>query len=111
LAPGNASPVVYDGKVYALSKAGVLSCGDIKTGQMLWQQRLKGTFWATPVIADGHCYCVNQDGTCIVVKLGEKAQIVHEGALGEPIYATPAAAGNGLYLRSEKHLWKIAAPE
>ncbi|MCU0876924.1 MAG: PQQ-binding-like beta-propeller repeat protein [Pirellulaceae bacterium] len=107
----NASPVVHGGKVYALNRVGVLACGDEKTGDVEWQVRLKGTFWATPVIAGEHLYAVNKDGQCFVVKLGgEKGEIVHTAEMGEPFYGTPAIAHNGLYLRSEKNLWKIAAP-
>ncbi|MDX1943929.1 MAG: PQQ-binding-like beta-propeller repeat protein [Pirellulaceae bacterium] len=114
LSPGNASPVVADGKVYTLAKVGVLTCGSEKDGEVLWQVRLKGTFWATPVIASGHAYCVNQEGQAFVVKLGkaegEKGELIHTAELGEGFLGTPAIADNALYLRSEKNLWKIASP-
>lgn len=104
------SPVIHDGHIYVLNRAGVLVCGDEKTGNDRWQVRLKGTFWATPVIAGGHLYAANQDGQCFVVKLGAKGDLVHTADLGEGFFGTPAVAHNGLYLRSEKHLFKIAAP-
>jgi outer membrane protein assembly factor BamB len=113
LSPGNSSPVVHDGKVYTLAKVGVLTCGSDKDGEVLWQLRLKGTFWATPVIAGGHAYCVNQEGQAFVVKLGEKdekGELIHTAELGEAFLGTPAVADNALYLRSDKNLWKIAAP-
>ena len=110
LAVGNASPVVYDGKVYLLaSRSGVLTCGDAETGDQLWQLRLSGTFWATPVVAGGHLYCVNQDGKVLVVKLeGKKGELVATNELGDTFLASPAVANNSLFLRSEKYLWKIA---
>ena len=107
LAPGNASPVIDGERLYVLSRAGVLAAADAKTGDVKWQTRLKGTFWATPVVAGGHAYCANQDGECLVVQLGEKGEIVHTAAFGEPFLGTPAIAGGALYLRGEKHLWKI----
>src|SRR5262249_2525246 len=54
LAPGNSSPVIDGDLVYILSRVGVLACADAKSGDVLWQTRLKGTFWATPVIAGGY---------------------------------------------------------
>lgn len=109
------SPVIHDGRIYVINRAGVLVCGDEKTGDALWQVRLKGTFWATPVVAGGHLFAANQDGQCFVVKLGDagnggKGELVHTADLGEGFMASPAVAHNALYLRSEKHLWKIAAP-
>jgi outer membrane protein assembly factor BamB len=108
VAPGNSSPVIDGDRLYVLTKAGILTAADAQTGQLVWQTRLKGTFWATPVVADGYAYCVNQDGDCLVVKLGEKGEIVHSVAFGEPCYGTPAVAGNALFLRGNQHLWKIA---
>ena len=67
----NASPVIADGKVFALRGA-IFYGGDDKTGEQLWEVRLKGRFWATPVVAGGHVYCVNQDGQCFVIKPGDE---------------------------------------
>jgi outer membrane protein assembly factor BamB len=108
--PGSASPIVHDGRVYVLSNATV-RCGDGETGDLLWSVRLKGRHWATPVIAGGHLYCTNQDGVVRVVKLGDQeGEIVGETELGETIHASPAVAGDAMYIRSDKHLWKIAYP-
>jgi outer membrane protein assembly factor BamB len=108
LRPGNPSPLIHDGRVYVISNANV-RCGDAKTGELLWAVRLKGNHWATPVLAGGHLYCVNQDGDMQVVKVGDKEGIVlAENRFGETIHASPAVAGNALYVRSDKHLWKIA---
>ena len=107
LGPGNASPVIADGKVFALRGA-VLTGGNDKTGEELWQVRLKGNFWATPVVAGGHVYCVNQDGQCFVIKPGDdKADLVSTMELGDSILGSPAVAGNAMYLRSDKFLYKI----
>lgn len=110
LAPGNASPVIVGDQIYVLSKAGVLACGDGKTGEVRWQQRLSGTFWATPVVAGDHLYCVNQEGKCYVVKLSDEKPATDPQAneLGEQVLSSPAVSDNGLFIRTEKHLWKIA---
>ncbi len=108
LRPGSSSPLVHAGRVYILSNATV-RCGDAKTGELLWAVRLSGTYWATPVLAGGHLYCVNQDGDMQVVKVGDQqGEVVGEHRFGEPMHASPAVAGNALYVRSDKHLWKIA---
>ncbi len=108
VAPGNSSPVIDGDRLYVLTKAGILTAADAQTGQIVWQTRLKGTFWATPIVAGGYAFCVNQDGDCLVVKLGEKGEIVQSVSFGEPFYGTPAVAGNALFLRGNQHLWKIA---
>ena len=43
------------------------------------------------------------------VELGEKPKILANNSLKEPLMATPAIAGGAIYLRTEKHLYCIAA--
>lgn len=119
LAPITPSPLIYDGRVYTIGGGGVLSCGELATGMPTWQMRLqvtegektsRGMFSATPIAAGGHLYCVNEDGLVMVVRAGgEKGEIVAHHDFGETILGTPAIANGGLYLRSDKHLWKVAA--
>jgi outer membrane protein assembly factor BamB len=111
LGASSASPVVHDDKVYVLPRGGVLACGSADKGEVLWKVRLKGTFWGTPVIAGEHMYCANQEGQCLVVNLaGDKGELISTAELGEPFLGSPAVAASALYLRGDKHLWKIAAP-
>ena len=109
LSPGAASAVAHDDRVYTIDRAPVLTCANAKNGKTLWQQRLKGAFWATPVIAGEHMYCVSFEGDCQVVKLGKsKAEVVATNSFGETLQASPAVADNAMYIRSDKHLWKIS---
>ncbi|MDZ4779770.1 MAG: PQQ-binding-like beta-propeller repeat protein [Planctomycetia bacterium] len=107
LSSGNASAVVHDGKLYVLNSAGALTCGDASTGAVVWRGRLKGSFWATPVLAGNHLYCVNQEGLAQVLDLGAEGKIIAEISFGEPVMGTPAVAHNALYVRTDGKLWKI----
>jgi outer membrane protein assembly factor BamB len=102
------SPLAYDGRVYAIQSKSILSCGDATNGERLWQLRLKGPIWASPVLADGRLYCVNQNGLVQVVELGEKGRVIGTSQIDSPVLATPAVADGAIYLRSHEHLWKIA---
>jgi outer membrane protein assembly factor BamB len=120
---GAASPIVDAGRVYSVNRAGVLNCGDAGSGTILWQLRLKGAIWGSPAIAGGHMYLVNKDGVGLVVRLPRKerdskeldskehesGELIGEGAIDEPVLASPAIADGALYIRSDRHLWKIAA--
>lgn len=110
LNPGSASPVVHEGCLYIINRAGVLNCGSVDDGTLLWQTRLQGTMWATPVLVGEHLLCINQDGLAQAVHLGEEGEVVATSELGETIQATPAVIDDALFIRSDNHLWKIAAP-
>jgi outer membrane protein assembly factor BamB len=108
LPTGYTSPVCYKGRVYALTGQG-LRCAHGKTGKDLWLERIKGPFSASPVAADGKVYVVNEEGVVTVLRAGDETAILGTSSVGETLLATPAIAGGALYLRSDRHLYCIAA--
>ena len=101
---------MVDGKLYVL-RGSILAVGEVKTGDVLSQLRLKGNFSSSLVAAGGLLFCVNEDGVVHVVRPGEKAPVlVHRCPFEETILCTPAATDGAFYLRSDKHFWKIGKP-
>lgn len=104
-----ASPVVHGGRIYALSRAGVLTCADATTGETRWQLRIKGSCWATPVVAGDRLLLINDQGHAQVIQLGDKqGKLLGEADFGEPVLGSPAIADDGVYVRGDAHLWKLA---
>jgi hypothetical protein len=107
LNPATASPVVSDGKIYVL-RGSILVVGELKTGDVLSQLRLKGNFSSSPVAAGGLLFCVNEDGIVHVVRPGNNDPVIVDRCpFEEAILCTPAATNGALYLRSDRHFWKI----
>lgn len=107
--PNPASPIVDGKRVLALNNSGVVTCAAADTGKILWQQRIGGTHWSTPVLAGDLLYCFSQDGDARVVRVGEQgAELLHTIKIGETIQGSPAIVDGAIYVRSDKHLWKIA---
>lgn len=109
LSPSPASPVVVGENVYTMNNSGVLSCGEIATGKRLWQVRIGGRHWSTPVVAGDRMYCINSDGEAKVVQLGDKGKVISSNEFSEDIKGTPALSEGALYVRSDSYLWKIAS--
>lgn len=110
LNPVTASPVVLSGRIYCL-RQGILVGGDLKTGAVVGQLRLKGPHSASLVTAGGLLYCVSEGGQAQVVRPDEKeGQVVARGELGETVLGTPAIVDGAIFFRGEKHLWKMAKP-
>lgn len=108
LSPSTASPVVVGNKVFVVNRAGVLQCADASSGSIFWRLRLKGPFSATPISAGDHLIFFNEEGLGQVVDIsGAEGEIVGENDLGETILCTPAVSDNGLFVRSDGHLWCI----
>jgi outer membrane protein assembly factor BamB len=109
LGPGFSSPVVLGGRVYVL-RGSVLVAGDARTGEVVGQLRLRGSAYSASIVAAGGLlYCFSEDGQAQAVQAGDKGPVLLDGGtFGETILCTPAVAGGALYVRSDKHLWKIA---
>jgi hypothetical protein len=101
---------VLSGRIFCL-RQGVLVAGDLKTGEVVGQLRLKGPFSASLVTAGGLLYCVSEGGQAQVVRPDDKdGRVVARGDLGETVLGTPAIADGAIFMRGEKHLWKMAQP-
>lgn len=107
LSPSSSSPVIHNGMIYGVNRAGVMTAARADDGEVLWQTRLKGPFWATPVLAGDKLYCFNHDGLCQVVQADDEGKVVARNELGDKVLGSPAVAGDALFVRSEKYLWKI----
>jgi len=102
------SGVVHDGYHYILSDGGIAECRNLKTGEVVFQERLKGNNWSSLVLsADGKCYAANQIGDCFVFKASPKFELLATNSLGEKIIGSIAVSEGQLFIRGYKHLWCI----
>lgn len=105
------SPLAYGDHLYTISNNGILSVYEAKTGTRTYQQRIGagGSFTASPVAAAGKIYVATEDGDIYVLKAGAQYELLAKNTVGEAILATPALAGDVLFVRGAKHLFAIGA--
>ena len=102
------SPLAYRGRLYAVNDNGVLQVADAKTGTEIYKARVGGggmTFSSSPLASDGRIYFTAEDGDVVVVGAGDKYDERARNHLGEMVLASPAAAGDRLYLRTLTKLY------
>ncbi|HMP84463.1 MAG TPA: PQQ-like beta-propeller repeat protein [Verrucomicrobiota bacterium] len=106
------SPVLVNGFLYTVSgNNGVLSCFDSKTGKPHYEaERLEGIFgiYASLVSAQDRIYVLGREGTCLVLKLGPKLEILASNKVDDKTDASIAMAGKDLFIRGHQHLYCIA---
>lgn len=108
-APHAPSPLLIGTELYTVADNGLACCRDARTGAIHWQERLGGSYSASPLFADGKLYFQSEQGTGVVVRAGKEFQVLAKNALGERSLASPAAAEGALFVRTEKHLYRIGA--
>jgi len=104
------SPILYGDYLYLLTGAGLLTCLDAHTGEPKYEARrfpAPSQFVASPVAFDGKVLITSQDGDTYVVKAGPEHEIMGTNPLGEQVFASLALAGDSIYIRGEKHLYRI----
>ncbi|HEX3727254.1 MAG TPA: PQQ-binding-like beta-propeller repeat protein [Pirellulales bacterium] len=105
--PLDVSPLVVGSQLYTISDPGVAVCYDADDGKQLWQQRLTGKFWASPVWADGRIYCLDEAATTSVLADGPKFELLATNKLDGRAQASPAIVDGAIFLRTDTHLYRI----
>lgn len=106
------SALYYRKRLYLVRDGGFLSCLEAATGKELFDERLNapGQYAASPVAAAGRILVASANGVITVLEAGDQPKVVHQVAMNEAIFATPALSGKMLYLRTAGHLWAIGEP-
>lgn len=95
--------------LFTLTENGNLQCLEAASGKIVWQDRLRGSFSASPVLADGKIFILSEQGETTVLEAGPAFKVLARNPLGETCQASPAFVGEEVFLRTEKHLFCIRA--
>ena len=105
------SALVHAGKAYLVHDSGILNVLDAKSGKPIYRARMGGgghTFSASPVGFGSRVLFVTEEGVSFVLDTGNEYKEIAKNDLGEMSLASPAVAGDALYIRTQSKLYKIA---
>jgi outer membrane protein assembly factor BamB len=103
-APYVPSLLVAGDYLLSVNNGGVAFCYEAATGKVLWQEKL-GRHHASPVLAGGLAFLINDAGAINVIKPGLQFERVAQYELGESCYASPAISDGQVFLRGFQHLF------
>lgn len=99
-----------DGRhLYVVNDGGIAWCLVAATGEVVWgPERLAGgTYSASPVVADGKVFAVNESGLTTVFKTGPQFEVLAENPLDGYTLSTPAVSEGQIFLRTDQALYAI----
>lgn len=111
--PDVASPLLSGGRLsYYKEKTGLFTSVDAASGRPHFETaRIPGVgrTYASPIAAGGHVYLTDRGGIITVIRDAPVLEVVATNDIGEGVDATPAPAGDSLFIRGERHLFRVAA--
>ena len=104
------SMVYVNSYLFAITDGGIAACLNALTGELVWQQRVGGTFSASPVVADGRIYLVSDNCETIVIRAGGTYEVLARNSLEGAVQSSPAISQGQIFIRTEKRLYAIGQP-
>jgi len=105
--PARSSFVLVNDLLFMVSDNGVVTCLEAKSGKEVWQHRLGGTYYASPIYAEGHLYFFDDGGDSHVLEAGREPKVLAHNHLDAGCMASCAVAGKALFARTKTHLYRI----
>jgi len=84
--------------------------GTGSSGEVIWRERVDGSYYGSPVCIGDRLYCISRDGEVVVVSASDRFEVLAPIPLEEPSFATPAISNGDMYLRTQSHLHSLGVP-
>ena len=101
------TPLIKDDRLFLWGDNGVISCLRAATGELIWREKVEGSFYSSPICVNSHLYGITKVGDVIVLAAADKFELLGRVALGEKCFATPAVANGVMYLRTYSHVFSL----
>ena len=107
--PDVPTPTSDGERLYIIGDRGIALGLNVSDGSTIWDRtRIEpGTYSASPLLADGKIYAISEDGTTTVMKAGDEFEILAVNRLDDYTLASPAEAGNRIFIRTAEYLYCI----
>ena len=105
------TPLVKGGRLFLWTDNGIVTCLKAASGEVIWRERVGGSFYGSPVWVSGWLYCIAKNGDVVVLAAADKFELLSCVPLGELSYATPAVAGGVMYLRTQSQLFSLGGKQ
>lgn len=97
--------VASDDLLFLWHDRGTVACVELATGEQLWNKRVGGKFFGSPILIGDRLLAVSMDGEAVMLAAGPEFEVLGRTDLGEGTEATPAVADGHLLVRTESKLW------
>ena len=101
------TPLIYKGMLFLWSDQGVVTCADVRNGEFHWRERLRGSFYASPICIGDRIYGCSTEEDVVVLAANHEFEELARNPLPEGTHSTPAVANGRMYIRTFSRLLAI----
>jgi outer membrane protein assembly factor BamB len=94
------APTLAQDVLYLNALGGYVYAVDAKTGTLIWEQKVQGSIWGTPLVQDGLVYLGTLDGVMYALDTQNGQTVWSANTEGE-IRGTPAYVNGKIYIGNE----------
>jgi outer membrane protein assembly factor BamB len=109
--PNVASPLATEDFVLTANASGVVNCYRRGTGRKQWTHEFDASFYPSPILAADLIYAMDNGGTMHIFRAAEEFVSVADLELGEESLATPAFAGDAMFIRGKDDLYCVGVKQ
>ncbi len=102
------TPLVIGNRLYLWNDGGIVTCCELATGDILWQKRVGGTYFSSPIAVGNRIFSIDTTGEVVVIAAADDFRVIARNPMGEGSRATLAVSDNVLYVRTDSKVFAIA---
>ena len=105
------SPFVRDGRMLLIKGGGISTLFETTRGEELRKAKRipnASEYFASPIYGDGKVYVAGENGVVVVLENNRNYDVLAKNDMGDSIVATPAIAGDSLFIRTRSKLICVA---
>ena len=102
------SPLIVGDRLYLWNDGGIATCCDLPSGDMIWQKRIGGAYFSSPISVGNRIFSIDTTGEVVVIAADDTFQIVARNPMGESSRSSLAVADGKLFVRTESKVFAIA---
>ncbi len=107
--PDVPTPVTDGEYFYVVSDRGIVYVTDARTGEPVYgpERIRRGTYSASPVLADAKIYVTNEGGMTTVLRAGPEFEVLAENDFDDYVLSSPAVSEGQIFIRTTGYLYAI----
>ena len=105
------SPLVIGDRLFLWNDSGIATCCNLESGDVIWQKRVGGNYFSSPIAIGKRIYNISTEGEVVVIAASDDFQELARNPLDQPSRASLAVSDDVLFARTNTKLFAIGKSE